>query len=53
VSDKSANIEAQLLGTDPEIGYLVMDIGEDVSLDVLREISALKTSIRTRIVYGA
>jgi D-3-phosphoglycerate dehydrogenase / 2-oxoglutarate reductase len=53
VSDNSANIEAQLLGTDPEIGYLVMDIHEDVSLDVLREISALKTSIRTRIVYGA
>ncbi len=51
VSDRNANIEAQILGTDPIIGYLVMDVDETVSQDVLRDIAALKTSIKTRLVY--
>ena len=51
VSDRNANIEAQILGTDPNIGYLVMDVDETVSQDVLRDIAALKTSIKTRLVY--
>ncbi len=51
VSDCNANIRAQQLATDSEIGYLVMDLDQDVSMDVRREIAALKTSIRTRILY--
>ena len=51
VSDRNANIEAQILGTDPNIGYLVMDVDETVSQEVLKDISALNTSIKTRIVY--
>lgn len=51
VSDKNANIRAQVLSTDPEIGYLVMDLDQDVSGDVNREIGALETSIRTRILF--
>src|SRR6202042_1290852 len=31
VSEKGANIAAQVLATDPEIGYLVMDLDQDVS----------------------
>ena len=31
VSDLHANIRAQMLSTDPEIGYLVMDLDNDVS----------------------
>ena len=51
VSDKNANIRSQVLATDPDIGYLMMDLDNDVSQDVKREIGALETSIKTRILY--
>jgi len=51
VSDKNANIRSQVLSTDPDIGYLVMDLDNDVSQDVKREIGALDTSIKTRILF--
>ncbi|MGZ3452895.1 MAG: phosphoglycerate dehydrogenase [Polyangiales bacterium] len=51
VSDKNANIEAQYLATDANIGYLVMDLGAEVSDDVKQGIAALPTSIKTRILY--
>ncbi len=51
VSDLNANIRAQVLATDPDIGYLVMDIDQDVSDEVRRSIAALDTNIRTRILY--
>ena len=51
VSDLNANILAQLLSTDPDIGYLIMDLDQDVSQDVRAAIQALSTSIRTRILY--
>lgn len=51
VSDKGANIAAQVLATDPEIGYLVMDLDQDVSRDVKNAVAALPTSIKTRILY--
>jgi D-3-phosphoglycerate dehydrogenase len=51
VTEKGANIAAQVLATDPDIGYLVMDLDQDVSLDVKNAVAALDTSIRTRILY--
>ena len=51
VSDLNANIQAQVLATDPSIGYLIMDIDKDVSNDVRKAIAALETNIRTRILY--
>ncbi|MEJ7599523.1 MAG: phosphoglycerate dehydrogenase [Kofleriaceae bacterium] len=51
VSDKNANIRSQVLSTDPDIGYLVMDLDNDVSQDVKREIGVLETSIKTRILF--
>lgn len=51
VSDFNANIRAQVLSTDPDIGYLIMDLDQDVSGDVRREIAALDTNIRTRILF--
>jgi D-3-phosphoglycerate dehydrogenase len=51
VSDKGANIAAQVLATDPEIGYLVTDLDQDVALDVKNAMAALETDIRTRILY--
>src|SRR5260370_11064613 len=51
VSDKGANIAAQVLATDPEIGYLVMDLDQDVSRDVKNAVAVLETSSETRIPY--
>jgi D-3-phosphoglycerate dehydrogenase len=50
VSDRSANIHAQMLSTDPSIGYLLMDLDQNVAQDVLHDVAALSTSIRTRVV---
>jgi D-3-phosphoglycerate dehydrogenase len=51
VSEKNANIRAQLLATDPSVGYVIMDLDQDVSDDVKRAIGALPTSLKTRILY--
>jgi D-3-phosphoglycerate dehydrogenase len=51
VSEKGANIAAQVLATDPDIGYLVMDLDQDVSRNVKNAVAALETNIKTRILY--
>ena len=51
VSDLNANIRAQLLATDPEIGYLIIDLDQDVSKDVKKAVADLPTSIKTRILF--
>jgi D-3-phosphoglycerate dehydrogenase / 2-oxoglutarate reductase len=51
VSDRNANIQSQVLATDPTIGYLIMDIDKNVSEEVRKAIAALDTNIRTRILF--
>ncbi|HET8936257.1 MAG TPA: phosphoglycerate dehydrogenase [Polyangiales bacterium] len=51
VSEHSANIHSQMLSTDAEIGYLIMDLDHEVSEEVYTSIAGLATSIRTRRVY--
>ena len=51
VGDCNANIRSQVLSTDPNVGYLIMDLDQDVSNDVKKAIAALETNIRTRILY--
>ena len=51
VSDAQANIESQVLATTPAIGYLVMDLNREVSKEVRVRMTALPTSIRTRVLY--
>jgi D-3-phosphoglycerate dehydrogenase len=51
VSELGANIASQVLATDAAIGYLVMDIEKDVAQPVAEAIAALKTDIRTRVLY--
>jgi D-3-phosphoglycerate dehydrogenase len=51
VSECNANIHSQLLSTDANVGYLIMDLDQDVSNDVKKAIAALPTSIKTRILY--
>jgi D-3-phosphoglycerate dehydrogenase / 2-oxoglutarate reductase len=50
VSDLNANIHAQVLQTDQNVGYLVMDLDQDVSAPVCEAIAGLSTDIKTRIV---
>jgi D-3-phosphoglycerate dehydrogenase len=51
ISERNANIHSQMLSTDAEIGYLIMDLDQQVSRDVREDIAALETNIRTRILY--
>jgi D-3-phosphoglycerate dehydrogenase len=51
VSDRNANVLAQMLATDPTIGYLVMDLDHEVANDVRLAIAELEASIKTRILY--
>jgi D-3-phosphoglycerate dehydrogenase / 2-oxoglutarate reductase len=51
VSELNANIHAQVLSTDADIGYLIMDLDQDVSHEVCAAISRLQTDIKTRIVF--
>ncbi len=48
ISENKANIFGQVLVTDPQIGYLVMDLDQDLSSEVCDQIAALPTSIKTR-----
>lgn len=50
ISDAGANIEAQYLSTDDEIGYLVMDVHSNHADLLAENISNLAPSIRTRVV---
>jgi D-3-phosphoglycerate dehydrogenase / 2-oxoglutarate reductase len=50
VSDFNANIHAQVLSTDANVGYLVMDLDQDVSQQVCDAIAGLETDIKTRMV---
>lgn len=51
VSDRNANIHAQVLSTDPNIGYLMMDLDQAVSNEVRQDVSKLATNIKTRILF--
>jgi D-3-phosphoglycerate dehydrogenase len=51
VSDLGANINAQTLATEGDIGYLVLDTDQAPSSDLKKRIEELKTSIKTRILY--
>jgi D-3-phosphoglycerate dehydrogenase len=50
VSEHQANIHSQMLSTDADIGYLIMDLDQDVSTEVYAGIAGLSTSICTRTV---
>jgi D-3-phosphoglycerate dehydrogenase len=51
VSDLGANISAQSLATDGDVGYLVLDTDQALSMEVKNAIESLKASIRIRILY--
>ena len=49
VSDRGANIQSQVLATDAAIGYLVMDLNQEISDDVSQAIDSLKPGDRLRL----
>jgi D-3-phosphoglycerate dehydrogenase len=49
VSRKGINIHSQLLSTDEEIGFLLMDF-EAGADEAFKEIGALDTNIKTRLL---
>ncbi|MCB9876525.1 MAG: phosphoglycerate dehydrogenase [Planctomycetes bacterium] len=51
VAELGANIEAQHLETTRDVGYLVMDVDQQLSDAVHERIAALPFSVRTRILY--
>ena len=51
VSERGANIRTQVLSTDPQIGYLVMDLEQDVAGAVGDAIGDLPAAIRTRVLH--
>jgi D-3-phosphoglycerate dehydrogenase len=50
LSEYGANIQAQSLHTDAEIGYLVVDLNQPITDGLINDIQALKTAVRTRRV---
>ena len=50
LTEFGANIQAQSLHTDSELGYLVVDLNQPITDDLINSIQALKTSVRTRRV---
>jgi D-3-phosphoglycerate dehydrogenase / 2-oxoglutarate reductase len=51
LGDLGANITGQYLATDPNIGYLIIDVDQDVSKAARDHIAALPTNIKTRILF--
>ena len=50
LSEHGANIQGQTLHTDHELGYMVVDLNQTITDEMIRSIQALKTSVRTRRV---
>lgn len=48
LSEYGANIQSQSLHTDSELGYLVVDLNQPITNELINSIQSLKTSIRTR-----
>jgi D-3-phosphoglycerate dehydrogenase / 2-oxoglutarate reductase len=50
LADRGVNIEAQVLSTQGELGYLLTDIGLDYSADVVEELAGLPETVRLRVI---
>ena len=51
-SGRGINISAQYLQTDPEVGYVVVDVDGDIDVaELMAELTALDGTIRARFLY--
>jgi D-3-phosphoglycerate dehydrogenase len=51
IAGKGGNIQAQYLNTLGEVGYLIVDVDQQISSAVKGEIDQLPTSIKTRLLF--
>lgn len=51
ISRTRSNVNAQILGTSTNIGYIIIDLDKETSHETKTAISELPTSTRTRILY--
>ena len=51
LSEYGANIQTQSLHTDRELGYLIVDLNQPITDDLINSIQKLKTAVRTRRVH--
>lgn len=49
--EANVNIAAQFLQTDPEIGYVVVDVETPHSVEMLNKLKAIEGTIRARLLY--
>ena len=49
-AEHKVNVEAQLLGTRGEVGYVVTDISATLTDEMLDELGALPETVRLRVV---
>lgn len=50
ISELDGNVYAQVLSTDPNIGYLVADLDNPITGDLAKSIAKLDTNLRTRAI---
>jgi D-3-phosphoglycerate dehydrogenase len=50
-SDRGINIASVYLRTDPEIGYVIIDTESQLDESVLKELKAIKHTIKSRMLY--
>jgi D-3-phosphoglycerate dehydrogenase len=50
LSDHGANIQTQSLHTDRELGYLIVDLNQPITHELIASIQGLKASVRTRSI---
>ncbi len=51
IADANANIHAQLLSTNPDIGYLIMDLDAGIAVPVVDALLKLPTTIKARALF--
>lgn len=51
LSENKSNVTTQLLGTSTVIGYIIIDVNKETSIETKEAISGLVTSITTRILF--
>lgn len=51
LSDLHVNILGQYLGTNADVGYVVLDVQKNGSRDTLEELKTVKNTIKARILY--
>lgn len=49
--EANVNIAAQFLQTDPEIGYVVVDVETPHSIEMLNKLKSIEGTIRARLLY--